>query len=118
MKHQFYSLFLLFATLGLFLSACNKDEPFVLFPLEQDVALGAQVHEEILSMPDSLPILSQQQYPQAYQYLTTVMDRITASPDGMSIVRRSTTSPSPRLGSIQPPRTFRSSCEVETGRSR
>lgn len=76
-------LILLFwiAALSLIVSSCNKDEPFVLFPLEQDVELGAQVHEQILAMPDSLPILSEQQYPQAYQYLRGIMNKIEASND-------------------------------------
>ncbi|EMR02532.1 M48 family metalloprotease [Cesiribacter andamanensis] len=81
MKHPFYSLVPVIALFVALLSSCSKDEPFVLFPLEQDVALGAEVHQEILNMPDSLPILSQEQYPQAYQYLSSMMDRITASPD-------------------------------------
>ncbi len=81
MQKRFFSLFLLLPVLAVFISSCDKDEPFVLFPLEQDIELGAQVHQEILTMQDSMPILPQQQYAQAYQYLQGMMDRITASED-------------------------------------
>lgn len=79
MQKQLFTFFLLLPVFSMLLSSCNKDEPFVLFPLEQDVQLGAQVHEEILSMPDSLPIVSETQYPQAYQYLRNIMNQIVAS---------------------------------------
>lgn len=78
MQKHFISLLSLLPIL-LLISSCSKDEPFVLFPLAQDVQLGEQVHQEILSRPDSLPILSQQQYAPAYQYLQNMVDRITAS---------------------------------------
>lgn len=67
--------------LSFLLSSCSKDEPFVLIPLEQDKQIGAQVHQEILTMSDSLPILSEQQYPEAYQYLRRIMNDIVASDD-------------------------------------
>lgn len=74
-------LLFLLALITAILGACNKDEPLVILPLEQDVQLGAQVHEEILGMQDSLPILPEQQYTQAYQYLRNIMNRIVASED-------------------------------------
>ena len=79
MRKHLIRLSFLLPFLSLFIYSCSKDEPFVLIPLEQDLQIGAQVHEEILSLSDSLPILSQQQYPQAYQYLRNIMDQITAS---------------------------------------
>lgn len=81
MQKQFFLLLLLLPLLAIFFNSCDKDEPFVLFPLDQDIELGAQVHEKILTMSDSMPILSQQQYTQAYQYLQGMMDDITVSED-------------------------------------
>jgi predicted Zn-dependent protease len=81
MRKTSLKLLFLIAFISAVFSACNKDEPLVILPLEQDAELGAQVHAEILSMQDSLPILSEQQYPQAYQYLRNIMSNIVASED-------------------------------------
>ncbi len=51
----------------------------VLFSIEDDIKLGAQVAKEIESKPDEYPILSESRYPASYKYLRTMRDRILNS---------------------------------------
>lgn len=69
-------LFIFVGILGLF-AGCGGG--VVLFSIEDDKNLGAQVSKEIASKPDEYPILDPQKYPYAYNYLNGMRDRILAS---------------------------------------
>ncbi len=60
-------------------SACDRNNDFVLFSYQNDVSLGAQVNEEILSKPDEYPILSEKAYPEAYSILRGMLNDILSS---------------------------------------
>lgn len=68
----------LFISLGIF-SACDKNGDFLLFSLENDMALGEQVKEEIAADPDQYPILDRVQYATAYSILDGMLDDILTS---------------------------------------
>ena len=70
-------LSILYIFLLLLLNSCGKN--FVLFSIEDDVKLGAQVSKEIESNPEQYPILDENKYPQAYSYLHGMRDRILNS---------------------------------------
>jgi predicted Zn-dependent protease len=76
-KPFFYFLLVLTAVSGMY--SCDRSGDFVIFSVQNDVELGAQVNEEILSNPDEYPILSQEEYPEAYQHLSTIMEQVLAS---------------------------------------
>ncbi|MGK7391724.1 MAG: M48 family metalloprotease [Candidatus Cyclobacteriaceae bacterium M2_1C_046] len=61
-----------------FLTACDKNNNFVLFSVEDDVALGQQVNEEIQNDPQ-FDVLSDAEYPQAYQYIRGMLNDILTS---------------------------------------
>lgn len=61
------------------ISACDKNNDVVLFSIQNDVDLGAQVNEEIRNNPDEYPILPESQYPEAYSILRSMMDDILSS---------------------------------------
>lgn len=60
--------------------ACDENENFVIFSVENDVELGQQVSQQIASDP-AFSILPQGDYPAAYSYLNNMKDAILASPD-------------------------------------
>ncbi len=71
-------------------ASCNNDDgdkkgggllDNLFFPVEDDVALGEQVAADIASKPDEFPVLSEAEYPEAYQYLNAMKDRILRSDD-------------------------------------
>lgn len=74
MKNIFIPIIILSA--GLF--SCDKNNNLVIFSVEDDVALGAQVSEEIASDPQ-FQILSETEYPFAYQYIRNMVDEIVSS---------------------------------------
>lgn len=62
--------------------SCKDGGPDVnLLSLEDDLELGAQLHEEILSNPDEYPLLDPEAYPDAYAHLYRIRDAILASDD-------------------------------------
>lgn len=67
----------LFSTVGIF--SCDRNDDLVLFSPQNDVTLGAQVHEEIMSKPDEYPILSEAENPEAYKLLGKMLDDVLAS---------------------------------------
>lgn len=70
------SLLLIF---GLSFSSCDKNNNVsLLFSAEDDVELGQQVSDEIASDPNFI-LLKKSEYPQAYQYLSTMVDEILNS---------------------------------------
>lgn len=62
----------------LFLLACDENDNFVIFSIANDVELGQQVHNEILSNPEYV-ILSPNQHQAAYNYLYSIRDAILSS---------------------------------------
>lgn len=63
---------------GIF-SSCDDNGDFLLFSVQDDIDLGQQVAAEIASDPETYPILSETQYPEAYAYLEGMMDEILSS---------------------------------------
>ena len=59
--------------------SCDRNNDLVLFSAQNDVALGAQVNEEILKNPDEYPILSEKEYPEAYSILKGMLNDILSS---------------------------------------
>lgn len=61
------------------LAGCDRNNNLSLFSYEEDIMLGKQLNEEILNRPDQYPILNPEQYPQAYQYLSGILEKILES---------------------------------------
>ncbi len=62
--------------------SCKKDGAgggINLFTIEDDKTLGRQTDSTILANPSEYPILSQSQYPAAYQYIIAMRDKILNS---------------------------------------
>lgn len=71
--------FLLIITL--FLAACtSKDGDLNLFSIDQDIAMGKQFDDQILSTPTSYTVLERGEHPELYARLDTMVNRILASP--------------------------------------
>jgi beta-barrel assembly-enhancing protease len=72
-------LFLVFHLI--FLSCSKKDEnkSFNLFSVNDDIALGQELRNEIHSNPDKYPLLSITQYSEAYNHMYRIRDSILAS---------------------------------------
>ena len=74
---KFFSI--LFLTIAV-ISACglinpkNKGKGFNLFPVQQDIDLGAQVAAEIDGNPTQYPLLDSIKYKEVYQYVYINMD--------------------------------------------
>jgi len=65
----------------LWISSCDKNGDFLLFSIEDDIALGNQVAEEIANDPEQFPVLDKTQYAAAYAYLQAMLDEILDSED-------------------------------------
>lgn len=80
-KHRRLRHFLLFACfLGLF--ACSKGDesiPITIFSVDDDIALGLQMDQEILAAPQEYPVLDSSLYQAAYGHLYSVRNTILAS---------------------------------------
>ncbi|WP_017730832.1 M48 family metalloprotease [Nafulsella turpanensis] len=72
-----YLYLLLFAPL--LISSCDRNGDIVIFSPKEDVALGAQVNQEILNNPDEYPVLSEEEYPEAYKYLRAITEEVLSS---------------------------------------
>lgn len=71
---------LLLVSVSVFQS-CKKDDEgggswFNLFSIQDDKDLGAQLDAEIKGNPKEYPLLSENDYPQAYQYIRGIRDEI------------------------------------------
>lgn len=73
-------LILVLCCFSLFTFSCG-DGGFNLFSIEQDVQLGMQLREEVLSNPQEYPVLNRSQYPQAYSYVEGIVADILQSDD-------------------------------------
>lgn len=60
------------------LQGCNDEgDPGInIFTLEDDMALGAQLHDTIAADPGNYPLLKESEYPEAYQHLKRVRNTI------------------------------------------
>ncbi len=65
----------------LIVPSCDKNDDFVIFSIEDDIALGEQVAQEIESNPQEYPVLDPKDYPEAYAYVNAIKDRILSSDD-------------------------------------
>ncbi|WP_010663074.1 M48 family metalloprotease [Marinilabilia salmonicolor] len=66
----------------LFLSALTlscEEGKINLFSVSQDVEFGQQMTQEILSTPSEYPILSREEYPEAYAYIEGMRDKLLAT---------------------------------------
>ena len=72
---QFRAVVLL---LSLIFFSCEEGK-INLFTVNQDVEFGEQMTQEILSSPSEYPILSRQEYPEAYEYLEEMRDELLAT---------------------------------------
>src|SRR5690606_15964356 len=62
--------------------SCKDGGPDVnLLSLEDDIELGAQLHDEILSNPDEYPLLDPEAFADAYEHMYRIRDAILASDD-------------------------------------
>ena len=52
-----------------------------IFEPEYDVQLGYQTSQQILNTPEEYPLLSEEDYPEAYEYLNKMVGRITKTPE-------------------------------------
>lgn len=67
---------LLFFSVAVSMS-CNKDDKtFNIFTIQDDIDLGRQLRDQILSNPSEFPILSPSQYPGVYAYLGNIRNKI------------------------------------------
>lgn len=60
-------------------TACKEDNSINIFSIEDDKQLGMQLAAEIASDPTTYPILSETDYPEAYQHLYRIRDEILQS---------------------------------------
>jgi beta-barrel assembly-enhancing protease len=68
-------IYLSVVILALSFASCKKGN-INIFTLQDDIELGQQITEEILLNPDDYPILSEDDYPQAYEHLRRMRDEI------------------------------------------
>ncbi len=63
--------------------ACKKENGkgggFNIFSIQDDIAFGAQMDSTIKASPNEYPILSESQYPEAYQYIRAMRDKLLNS---------------------------------------
>ncbi len=64
---------------GLIIHSCDKNDNVVLFSVQDDVALGQQVSEQIESDTSMYTILDPDEYKEAYDHLKAIVDRILNS---------------------------------------
>lgn len=68
---------IVFAALAaMWLAACSEGGGLNIFSVQEDVALGLQVSEEIASDPATYPLLDEAAYPEAYGHLRRIRDEI------------------------------------------
>ncbi len=61
--------------LAISFASCKKGN-INIFTLQDDIELGRQITEEILMNPEEFPVLSEAQYPEAYQHIRRMRDEI------------------------------------------
>jgi beta-barrel assembly-enhancing protease len=66
-------------TLAIVLTTCKDDKSLNVFTVDQDIAFGQALSEEIAGNPSEFPVLSEANYPVAYQHIRRIRDNILAS---------------------------------------
>lgn len=56
--------------------SCSQGGGVNIFSVDEDIALGAQLDAEIMADPATYPVLNEAAYPDAYQFLYDIRDRI------------------------------------------
>jgi beta-barrel assembly-enhancing protease len=82
MKKTFGLAGLLLAFVGILLiTGCSKDSsvPITVFSVSDDITMGQQIDQEIMSNPGQYPILDSAQYAAAYAHLYDIRNTILAS---------------------------------------
>ena len=69
----------LLPAVALALSTGCSEGGFNLFSIEDDIALGQQLRDEILLNPQDYPILDEGEHPEAYAYLYMMRDDLLAT---------------------------------------
>lgn len=64
--------------LAVFMLSCD-DGKLNVFTVDEDIQLGREVTEEILANPQEYPILSEAEYPEAYQHIRRIRDQVLNS---------------------------------------
>ena len=66
--------------LTLFIAGCSKDDnndtTFNIFSVSDDISFGSQLRNEIENNPAEYPILSEEDYPEAYAHVYRIRDSI------------------------------------------
>lgn len=65
---------------GFFMISCDEGKLNV-FSVDEDIQMGRDITAEILANPQDYPILSEAQYPEAYQHIRRIRNNILASAD-------------------------------------
>lgn len=76
---KFLTKSLLIVLFAISLGSCSKDGSVNFFSVEDDKKLGLDVKNEIENNPTQYPILSENQYPQAYSYINHLRNQIVNS---------------------------------------
>ena len=78
-----FAMLLIMVSIVLLSNACKDDEGggggINLFTVQDDIELGQQLRDEVLSNPQEFPILEEAQYPDAYAYVRDIVNDILAS---------------------------------------
>lgn len=72
-------LFLLLCCFSLITFSCDKSGNLNIFSIQDDIKLGMQLREEVLSHPQEYPVLNRTQYANAYSYLEGIVSDILKS---------------------------------------
>ena len=59
--------------------SCDKNDNVIFFSIEDDKQLGLQVRDEIAANPTEFPVLSESEYPEAYQHIRRITTNILNS---------------------------------------
>jgi predicted Zn-dependent protease len=65
--------------LALVLTSCKDDKSLNVFTVDQDIEFGQALDDEIANNPSEYPVLSEANYPVAYQHIRRIRDNILAS---------------------------------------
>jgi len=80
MKARIKLLLTFLGILSLILVSCSKDEnadnTFNIFSVQDDISFGQELQNEINSNPGQYPILSESEYPDAYNHVYRIRDSI------------------------------------------
>lgn len=78
--HKKMKIHLLFCCLfGLLFWSCDEEGDINLFSIEDDMELGAQLRDEVLSQTNEYDVLDELQYEESYEYIDGMVQEILAS---------------------------------------